>query len=345
MSFDPPTLPPAGWYPDPEHPGRQRFWNGSTWDEAGYSDTYHSGYPDIGEWLSEAFRSMWRHVRAELALALLTAVPASIMIAIALRVAVEDLVVVDNELVGWDNDRIPVLVVFGAVATVLFIVGTLASTWLGLRIADRNDGSTDPSIPADVETGSELRFALSAIGAAARATPRAIGWFLLPLLLAVPAVTVLAVVAVAAPALSILVVLAAIPLGIWIAVRLSFTFVAVVDRRGNPYARSWSATRHRFWSTFGRLLLLALITTAISIAVNAVTSPFGSGATTIGEESVIEIDDDGNVVRFEVDALRPDTTDILVGAVGSIAVGIFATGTSAIAFGRLYRNGGIPADP
>lgn len=344
MSFDPPTLPPAGWYPDPEHPGRQRFWNGSTWDEAGYLDAYQSGYPDVGEWLSEAFRSMWRHVRAELVLALLTAVPASIMIAVALRVAVEDLLVVDNEIVGWDNDRIPALVVFGVVATVLFLVGTLASTWLGLRIADRNDGSTDPSIPADLATGSELRFALSAIGAALRATPRAIGWFLLPLLLAVPAVAVLAVVALAPPLL-ILVVLAAIPLGIWIVVRLSFTFVAVVDRRGNPYARSWSATRHRFWSTFGRLLLLALITSAISIAVNAVTSPFGSGASTFGEESVIEIDDDGDVVRFEVDALRPSTTDILVGAVGAVAVGIFATGTSAIAFGRLYRNGGVRAEP
>jgi Protein of unknown function (DUF2510) len=23
--------PPAGWYPDPEQPGRQRYWDGSAW--------------------------------------------------------------------------------------------------------------------------------------------------------------------------------------------------------------------------------------------------------------------------------------------------------------------------
>ena len=25
--------PPAGWYPDPEDPGRQRYWNGAAWDD------------------------------------------------------------------------------------------------------------------------------------------------------------------------------------------------------------------------------------------------------------------------------------------------------------------------
>ena len=29
----PPPLPPAGWYPDPEHPGGRRYWNGRDWTD------------------------------------------------------------------------------------------------------------------------------------------------------------------------------------------------------------------------------------------------------------------------------------------------------------------------
>lgn len=33
---DEPTRPPAGWYPDPSAPGRQRYWDGDAWTE--YTD-------------------------------------------------------------------------------------------------------------------------------------------------------------------------------------------------------------------------------------------------------------------------------------------------------------------
>src|SRR5579875_1797238 len=29
----PQNPPPAGWYPDPQYPGQQRYWNGQSWTE------------------------------------------------------------------------------------------------------------------------------------------------------------------------------------------------------------------------------------------------------------------------------------------------------------------------
>lgn len=340
MTFDPPSLPPAGWYPDPEGRSQQRYWNGREW-EATWQTSPDDGYPDIGGWLTEAFSSMWRHVRAEAFVTLLTIVPATILLSFAARIGLADLRVENEELVGWDNDRIPALLVLGGLSILLYGVGSLAASWLGLRIADRNDGTAPAAVPADVETTSELRFAAQAFGAAVRAIPRAIGWVLLPLLAFAAVFPVVFV----SPGLFVALVLLSIPVLIWLAIRFALMPVALVDRRGNPYARSWHATSGKFWSTFGRVLLLGLITGAISVAISVATSPFGATSTSLGQDAVIEIDEDGDLQRVDVESLRPDAIGIVAGAIGAIASGIAVTGTSAIALGRLYRSGGIPADP
>jgi len=40
-------LPPAGWYPDPQYPSGTRWWNGSTWADAGAGN--ESSLPPVSE--------------------------------------------------------------------------------------------------------------------------------------------------------------------------------------------------------------------------------------------------------------------------------------------------------
>ena len=42
-------LPPAGWYPDPQQPERQRWWDGTEW-----TDTLLQAAPDINDPLWQA---------------------------------------------------------------------------------------------------------------------------------------------------------------------------------------------------------------------------------------------------------------------------------------------------
>jgi uncharacterized Tic20 family protein len=57
----PPGTPQPGWYPDPEVPGGQRYWDGSQWTEnrapAAQAATAPAGYdPQARQW------AMWAHL-------------------------------------------------------------------------------------------------------------------------------------------------------------------------------------------------------------------------------------------------------------------------------------------
>ena len=58
--FDPPSQPAAGWYLDPHVPDTERWWNGREWEPewrtAGGIAADDDALPDIGDWLSRAFR-------------------------------------------------------------------------------------------------------------------------------------------------------------------------------------------------------------------------------------------------------------------------------------------------
>jgi hypothetical protein len=61
--------------------------------------------------------------------------------------------------------------------------------------------------------------------------------------------------------------------GIWIAVKLSMVFPAVVFERTGPFAsigRSWSLTRGNWWRVFGTLLVVFLITFVLQLVLGGV---------------------------------------------------------------------------
>src|SRR6056297_1763275 len=75
--FDPPSGPPAGWYPDPYNPAQQRYWDGREWDLStpafGFAPADSDELPDVGEWLDVSFRSAYRRWRAVALIGLVTA--------------------------------------------------------------------------------------------------------------------------------------------------------------------------------------------------------------------------------------------------------------------------------
>ena len=73
--------------------------------------------------------------------------------------------------------------------------------------------------------------------------------------------------------------------GIWLAVKLSMEFPAVVFERRNAFSavgRSWSLTRGNFWRTFGTLLVVFLITFVAQLVFGGVVGGI-LGAADAGE--------------------------------------------------------------
>lgn len=334
--FEPPAGPPAGWYPDPYNPAQQRYWDGRAWDLTtpafGFTPTDTDDFPDIGDWLDLSFRTAYKRWRAVSLIALVTAPITTIASYVAIDRLADGLVISDESVEGWTSDRLPLVIV-------LFVVGMLASAIGGLAMArlllDTVDGEEAGS------TGDEIRAGFRSLGRALAILPRAVGWFVV-LMAAITAVALVAVALIAlVPPLAILFILAAGPIGVWLGVKWAFVVVAIVDRSGGPFGRSSEVSRGRWWSTFGRLLLLGIIMWLISLVIQTVGTiatgggfgGFGSGGTT-----TIEIDSDGSFDPVVLD----DELDfgwwfIAVTSITSIIGTILASSVTAAAMSVLYR--------
>lgn len=333
--FEPPSLPPAGWYPDPHRPGTQRWWNGSTWHEESTNGAAAVGdrLPDVGAWLSSAFGAGLSRWRATALVALVTTVPASVLVSIAASRLVRGVVIFDDGVEGWSNDRLPVAIGLLTLASVLGFLGTLALTVLMLRSVDGDKVSGG-------STG-EMRAGWSAITESIRILPRAFGWSMIVMIVFVATLGVVVLVAIAAGAVAVLLVIVAAPFAIYLGVRLVFLGVAIVDRPGQPFGRTMEVTRGRWWAVFGRLLLLGLISWLISAALQ--TANAAAGASSFGSSS-FEVEADGSFTSFELaEAFPSEALPIIVGAVVTLLVAVLVTSIGAAGAAALYRTRN-PAD-
>jgi uncharacterized membrane protein len=74
--------------------------------------------------------------------------------------------------------------------------------------------------------------------------------------------------------------------GIWLAVKLSMTFPAVVFERKGPFAaigRSWRLTSGHWWRTFGTLLVVFLVSFVLQLVLGGVVGGILGASETISE--------------------------------------------------------------
>lgn len=258
-------LPPAGWYDDPEYPDHLRYWAGTAWSEhrAPKQPTppaTASALSDIGTWLGQTFElpiRRWKPIAG-----LLAAGIAVIWLMTLVLVEIwDDLVYLDGEWSGFSWGKVGLSSLVALAATLASIVIYLAQ----IRIIHDARLGLHPSLG-------------EALAAGARALPRTIGWGLLLVVTVIAVVAIVAILIQIATALGVLAVIGVIALGVWAWVKLSFLGAAfVVPVPGlNPVKASADVSRDRFWSVFGRLLVLTLVVLAISIGLGIATSPLNS---------------------------------------------------------------------
>jgi hypothetical protein len=346
--FEPPLpssdQPPAGRYPDPERPGGQlRWWDGARWAPPNLSATGASrrGHlPDIGEWLGTAFRRAIVHWRALAVISIVTTVPSTVLISLALRRATDGVVIHHDRVEGWSADRLPAVVVMATVAALLVVVASLAVARLMLRIIDDADATSvrRTGRPEHRATGGTGELVASSLTTALTALPRALGWMLVLMLGVGAVIVVLGLLLVAVAPLGILLVLAALPIGLLVGGRLAFVGIAVADRSGNPFARSSRISDGRSWAVLGRLLLIGVIAWGISAITNTAVNLL-SGSAIAGFDGIdpIELDADGGLSSLDVSSLSPSAWGVLLAAGAALATGILVAGATTAALTDLYR--------
>ena len=196
----------------------------------------------------------------------------------------------------------------------------------------------------------------AALAAAVRALPRLLGWGLALIGVLVGVVIVIAVLGALAPALAVIGVIALAVVGVWASVKLAFVGAAVVvpvDGQ-NALRASAEVSRDRWWSVFGRLLLLSLVAAGISLGLGLLTSPFGGSPSEDDFDDVIVLRDlpDGGQelvlvdVGGVVEASNFNGIAMVVGLVTTEITGLVGLSGMAILYAETHQRrptGPVPA--
>lgn len=328
----------AGWYPDPYRPDELRYYDGQDWTEHYRKE---GALPDIGDWLNATFSVIKDHFLGAAIIAVGFSLIGGLLTWVMVRLALGDLAVIDEELVGFDLGRTVTVGVIGIVATILWQAFTGLALMCFMQRAHQQAGPT---------VGAAMARAL-------RRLPKSLAVFLIIvfvfMLMAVVlgAVIALAIEVNAAFAgLAVLLGLLLAVLTVYLWVRFAFLNAAIAAApKGESVARaSLGISRGRFWGVFGRLLLLAV---AVSVGANILGAASGGNASVINPTSIQQdlIDASGPGEPFEFPDivfgdLVPTGGGFIVFMLFSGFVSGLAAMVSASATMRLYLEAGGPTD-
>lgn len=318
---------PAGWYNDPHSPDRMRYFDGEMW-----TNHFHEPgkLPDIGSWLNSTFTVFANYWQGAAVIGLIMNLVGGIVIWGGLWFAVRDIAVIDEEVV---NFGLSTGIAFG----VIVILGILLQGfgWLAMsRYLHRAHFQANPTV-AD------------AFGHALRRMPRYLGIMFMLVVVALLAAFVLAVIAVAVPAIGILLLLLAIPVAVWVGVKLAFIInaIAIAPPDVSPIQASAGVSEGRFWPVFGRIFLFSLV---LGIVVQIATASLGRFGQVIDADALaanIEARNNTFVVRdFALTELLPSAGQLILALAISSVIQAASGLASTSAFVRLYLDSGAPSE-
>lgn len=281
------TLPPTGWYPDPEQPGMLRFWDGTAWTEHRAPDYLPASPRRIGDWLGLSFSTAWRCVVPLLALAALLVVVPAVPFALTLHSLLGEVVVDGGRFDGLNDSAVIPTVAAGAGMVVGLVVFAVAASHQ-LVYAQRG------------HRVSWTRSLAVGLGRAAQTTALLVALTLLPV--------VVFVVGVASPTagVSLLMILAALALGAAVVVAGVFVPVAAATSPQGTRLLVGSAgvAKGRVGAIIGRLLLLSLVSLLVTLAGSLVVSPITAAVGGL-DPNDIQLADDGTIESVVMDELLP----------------------------------------